>query len=162
MADSPNKKANIEGMFCTTFIGCKAEKLWNTKVFKIFGVGYQGGTINLKIFLKVVSSGGGFSLSFLVNRILLIIMKKFLLVASVFATSFAFANSGDDKGKVLASEEVKTENQLKEEEKQLSLDELLKPEALYCKVTRKDGSTVECILCNCSKLEAAEIQVAEE
>lgn len=62
----------------------------------------------------------------------------------VFSVSFMYAGNTEVEA-VLAKEEVGTEGQVEREEAS-------EEDALYCKVTRKNGDVVECWLCNCRGL----------
>lgn len=74
-------------------------------------------------------------------------MKKSLLVAFAFVTTFAFAGNTEVET-VLVKEEVKTEEQVKE----VTLEETFdKVDATNCKITKGD-MTVECTNCDCAKL----------
>ncbi|MDO4881241.1 MAG: conotoxin [Capnocytophaga sp.] len=73
-------------------------------------------------------------------------MSKILLtIAVVLATTFAFAKHNDEGGKQAKNEPKKETNA---PEKQKAQDS----EALYCEVTKPDGTRVVCVICNCERL----------
>lgn len=62
-------------------------------------------------------------------------LNKVVMAIAMFATATVFAANEPVK-----KQEVKKDNNEKSEE------------ALYCKVTTKEGDIIECYLCDCSKL----------
>lgn len=72
--------------------------------------------------------------------------KRFLAVAFAFATTFAMANNGQE-------ENVNPTTVQTEQTQQVSYEEIFKraedEDALYCEITRADGTVRRCVLCKC-------------
>jgi uncharacterized protein YdeI (BOF family) len=77
-------------------------------------------------------------------------MKKVLVSLLILAaTSPIIANNGgggDEKEKKQEKQQVTAEEQTVLKEGEAANEEW---PAVYCKITKKDGSTYECWLCNC-------------